>query len=346
LISIRKSCDELDNLEELKKCVAQKNELAMRYAFAIQSVAEYAVEIDATPGNEFRANLRRLASAVECATSSSEYEIVQSSFRGELRKFRDDSAQRLDRMRSEMSAAATAMQALAEGVTENGAGLESRIRQELFRLANAAASDDLEYVHEEISTAAAGLEQSYQELERRNQLAVAQLQDEIRSLHAELAQERRAIFTDRISGLWVRPKLDSRIEDLLLQPEPFWVLLVRYDLRRIDVEYSTSQVKSLLKAMAGRLTGTVPRGAMVGRWSYDTFAAVIETDPETEGFQDVDYQSALGCYSIQEDGLALSIPVQVSAVRVGRLTGSSASSFYINLGRASESLSHGTHAAP
>src|SRR5262249_6228843 len=112
-------------------------------------------------------------------------------------------------------------------------------------------------------------------------------------------------------------------------------------LRRIDEEYAPSQVKSLLKAMGGRLTGNVPRGAMVGRWSFDTFAAVIETDPETEALQDVDYQAALGCYSIQEGGLAVSIPVQVSTVRIDRLTGSSASSFYINLGRASESLSHG-----
>lgn len=337
MISVRKPCDEMDALEELKQCMAQKHELAMRYALAIQSVAEYAVEIDAGPGNEFRANLRRLASAVECATSSAEYAIVQSSFRGELRKFRDDSTVRLDRMRAEMSAAATAMQALAAGATETAAGLEARVRQELLRLAQAAASNDLNSVHEEIKRAAAGLEKSYRELEQRHQLAVAQLQDEIRSLHAEIAQERRTIYTDRITGLWIRPKLDSRIEDLLLQSDPFWVLLVHYDLRRIDEEYSPSQVKSLLKVMAGRLTGTVPRGAMVGRWSYDTFAAVVETDPE--GAQQIDYQSALGCYSIQESGLATSIPVRVSAVKVDRLNGSSAGSFYVNLSAAAESLS-------
>jgi len=124
-------------------------------------------------------------------------------------------------MRSEMGAAATAMQALAEGVNGKRRGPGVHAPERIVPLATAAASEDLNFVHQEIHEAATGLEKSYQELERKNQLAWRSFRMRFARCNSEIAQERRTIYTDRISGLWIRPSWIRASKTCCFRRTPF-----------------------------------------------------------------------------------------------------------------------------
>ena len=84
MISIRKSVDDLERLEELKKR-DEINKILACYAMAIQSTSHYAVEVVPALAEEHRQNLQVIEDQSRSVVSSEQLLGVQASFRGELR---------------------------------------------------------------------------------------------------------------------------------------------------------------------------------------------------------------------------------------------------------------------
>ena len=121
---------------------------------------------------------------------------VQSSFRGELREYRDRSAEYLKKLRQQIETASAAMTLFANAVVINGDDHENAIRAELRALESTSKQNSIEEIRQGITAAVAAIEASVEQIHRTNQLMVAQLQDEIRTLHLQNEQERSAFFTD------------------------------------------------------------------------------------------------------------------------------------------------------
>jgi GGDEF domain-containing protein len=262
LISIRES------VNELEKCSQMQAATASSYALAICAVGEYAVEFDSAQTSQFRQNLGALRQAVEAASEPEDLVATQSSLRSELRDYRDKTQARLVRIRAEMQAAAEAMQALTEGVSTNGTDHRQQLETNLQTLRTAAAGEDLAQIRSVIRTAIAGIEQCCDQAFRANQLIIAQFNDEIRSLHREMDNERKLLYTDRASGAWNRKKLESRIEDLLEHGETFCVVIAWF--KRPE--------ESTLKDLVQRVNGILGNDAMFGRWTEDAFAVIVEAN--------------------------------------------------------------------
>src|ERR1035438_5564214 len=100
---------------------------------------------------------------------------------------------------------------------------------------------------------------------------IAQFHDEIRSLHREMDNERKLLYTDRVSGAWNRKKMESRIEDLLDRGETFCVVIAWLNnLKRLE--------GSTLKEMVKSANGILGRDAMFGRWNEDEFAVIVDAN--------------------------------------------------------------------
>jgi GGDEF domain-containing protein len=262
LISIRKS------VSELEKCSQMQAAAASGYALAICAVGEYAVELDPAQTSQFRQNLGALRKAVEAASEPEDLEATQASLRSELRDYRDKAQACLVRMRSEIHAAAEAMQALTEGVSTNGTDHRQPLETNLQTLRTAAECGDLAQIRTVIRTAIAGIEQCCDQAFRANQLMIAQFNDEIRSLHREMDNERKLLYTDRASGAWNRKKMESRIEDLLERGETFCVVIAWF--KRPE--------ESTLKDLVKRAHGILGNSAMFGRWTEDEFVVIVEAN--------------------------------------------------------------------
>jgi hypothetical protein len=263
LISIFKNGDSL-SLDEV-----EKREAALRecYGLAIQAVARYAVDVDPALTASFRAHLTTIEEQSRAASSADQLRSAQSSFRGELREYRDQSATQLQKMRQEVVNATAAMTIFANTVASNGEDHEQQVSAQLHSLESSAQVDNVEHLRGAIGTAVAGIQASVEQIQRSNHLVVAQLQDEIRVLHLQFEEDRKALFTDRASGAWNRQKIDMHLDNLLRQNQPFCLLLVRIrNLKRLESQHPRTIVEGTLKALISRFAAMTGEEAVIGRW--------------------------------------------------------------------------------
>jgi GGDEF domain-containing protein len=341
LISIRKSVNDLDRLDELSKRDELTNTILDCYATAIQSTSHYAVEVDPSLAVEYRQHLQAIENQSRAVTSPAQLREVQASFRGELREYRDKSANHLKKIHKEIENATAAMMVFADTVSSNGTNHEQEVQTELRTLESASQCETIEEVRAGIGRAIDTIESSVQQMQRGNQLIVAQLQDEIRVLHQQIADERKALYTDRASGAWNRQKIDVHIDNLLRQNQPFCLLLVWVrNYRRLESQYSRNILEGTLKAVVGRLATIAGDEGVLGRWSEDQFVAVLDLQPGNAISLSAEATRKLsGSYSVQENGLAQKVAVQATAGVVDRLAGNDSSKFLEKLEQLSGAIS-------
>jgi GGDEF domain-containing protein len=327
MISLRKAATELERLEELQQT------LAKCYGLAIKSSAEYAVELDPHSTEYFRQRLQLLDVQCSQACAPEHYNAVQASLRGELRNYRDQAREQMVRMRKDLQNAATAMKVFAEGVSNSGNDCELQLREEVERLGALAASDDIEQIRRGIETATVAIVRSYGQLRRSHQMVVTQLQDEIRTLHQAMDNERSRMDRDHASGAWNRQKLNERIESLLQQNDPFCVLLVSArNLRRLERQYSPAVITDALRAMVQQFGGILGGEAMIGRWSEDVFSAILDMDPSSAMALSTEINRRLSMsFPVWTTGVAQMLTIETSTGIIDRRRDSDPSKFYRKL---------------
>lgn len=327
MISLRKAATELERLEELQQT------LAKCYGLAIKSSAEYAVELDPHSTEYFRQRLQLLDVQCGQACAPEHYNAVQASLRGELRNYRDQAREQMARMRKDLQNAAAAMKVFAEGVSNSGNDCELQLREEVERLGALAASDDIEQMRSGIETATVAIVRSYGQLRRSHQMVVTQLQDEIRTLHQAMDNERSRMDRDHASGAWNRQKLNERIENLLQQNDPFCVLLVSArNLRRLERQYSPAVITDALRAMVQQFGGILGGEAMIGRWSEDVFSAILDMDPSSAMALSTEINRRLSMsFPVWTTGVAQMMTIETSTGIIDRRRDSDPSKFYRKL---------------
>jgi GGDEF domain-containing protein len=340
VISIRKSLTDLEHIDELTKCEALAATIRDCYTIAISSSAHYAVEVDPHLAAEFRSHLQLIGEQSRSAASLEQLRSVQSSFRGELREYRDKSVVKLTKMRKEVESATAAMMIFADTVASNGANHDHEVKVYLNDLQSTARKDSIEEIRGGVTVAVAGIGVSVEHLQRDNQLLIAQLQDEIRALHQQIEQERKILYTDRMSGAWNRQKIDLHLDNLLRQNQPFCLLLVCVrNYKRIVTQYSPAIVEGTLKALVVRFAAVIGEGPVIGRWTEEQFVAVLDMPAgDAIRLSAEANQKLSGSYSVQENGLAQKVVLHATAGIIDRATGSDSSSFLQKLEQLAEAI--------
>lgn len=339
IISLRKSVDELDYALE------QKESLHRALARCIRAASEYSVELDADDAAALRSNLERLAGKMEQIHGAGEWDQWSSDFRGELRLYHHEEQQKAVRLREEMAALVETVQGFVTSVSQNGSSHERTLRKEFDKLERAAETGDLDTIRAAVRLAVdAGLK-SCEEIRKSREIIIAQLQDEIRNLHREVDNERRAALTDPTTGIWNRAKLDGRVKDLVLLNEAFCVFLIGIPGMAAVAREDPRLVPGCLQAMAGRLQSIAKKGGengMTGRWSEEVFAIVFNLPLSGVPLTAAEMGKILsGVYAIQFEGQSHKIQLNVGVYCVERPKDSSETAFYMQLGQAAFSaISH------
>jgi GGDEF domain-containing protein len=327
MISLRKAATELERLEELQQT------LAKCYGLAIKSNAEYAVELDPHSTEYFRQRLQLLDTQCGQASAPEHYNAVQASLRGELRNYRDQAREQMVRLRKDLQNAASAMKVFAESVSNTGNDCDLQLRREVEQLGALAASDDIEKIRYGIETTAAAIVRTYGQLRRSHQLVVTQLQDEIRTLHQAMDNERSRMERDHVSGAWNRQKLNQRIADLLQRNDPFCVLLVSArNLRRLEQKYSSAVITDALRTLVQQFDNILGGEAMIGRWSEDVFSAILDIDSSSAMALSAEINRKLSMsFPVWTTGVAQMLTVETSTGIVDRRRDSDPAKFYRKL---------------
>jgi GGDEF domain-containing protein len=272
VISLRKTSTELDRLEALHRTAIRC------YAEALRSTEQNAIELDTAQAAHFRAQLQALRDQLRADAAPSELEGVQSSFDTELKEYRDKTRSQVQRLRQEVRAAAAAVESFAGSIGESEINLESGLKRELTSLKKSALSDDLQEIRGAIQASTAKIAASVEQMRSSNQLAIAQLKDEIRLLHQEVQAGRRSQTPDPASH--GRQRINGRMEELIRKNTHFSVLLVVVrNLEGLENCHPAGVIASALRGFQSRFQNLVPGSVIVDRWAKDQFAAILSTAP-------------------------------------------------------------------
>lgn len=337
VISLRKSVSELDHFVE------QRTHLQQALSRCIQAAGQYCVELRHEDAEKLRANLQRLAETAAHSQDRDSAEQLQADVRGELRAYRDRAQKEAEQLKDQVSQAVTSMQELIATVSSTGTDHEDALRREFTHLEKTAATGDLTAIRAAIRQTIDAALDSCEQIRRSRELVIAQLQDEIRNLHREVEQERRAALQDRATGLWNRAKLDGRIQDLMLLNEGFCVFLIGLQNYSRIAAQQPDLLPETLRAAAGRLRGLAGKDGeigMAGRWSDDTFAIIFNLPLNSAPATIAQVQAKLsGVYAVQQGGASHSLDLSASVCAVEHLKGSSEGVFFLHLGQAAFSVS-------
>jgi GGDEF domain-containing protein len=272
MISLRKTATELERLEELHRTAVNC------YSQALRSTEQNAIELDSGQAAHFRTQLQALRDQLRADAGPRELESVQGSFEAELKQYHDKTGEQVQRLRREVQAAAAAVESFTVSIAESEVNLESGLKRELNTLNQSAASNDIQTIRGAIRASTAKIADSIQQMRSSNQLAIAQLKDEIRLLHQEVQAARRSQKPDPAAES--NRRITGCMEEFSKKNKPFSVLLVVVrNLDGLQNCYSVNVIDSVLRGFQSRFENTLPSSAMVGRWAKDQFAAILGSAP-------------------------------------------------------------------
>jgi GGDEF domain-containing protein len=336
LISTGEPVTELDRMENLLQTVTGG------YGSAVRSTAQYAIEIDSLDAQLFRQHIEALGEQLGTAVAPEHWEALQTSFRSELRAYRDKATEQLGRMRADIKAAADAMLIFADSVASNGLDHEEQLQEELGQLKSAMEYENLNEIRAVIGSAVSAITASVAKMQSSHKLVIAQLRDEMRLLHKQIDTERRILYTDRATGLWNRQKLDSQITDRLENGQPFCMLLVRLsNLKQLEGVYSRTVIEGAIKALRERFTAMIGEGTLLGRWNDENFAAVLDGE-QTEAIAISREANAKlsATYSVLGNGAWQNVPIEAVTGVIDHPADSDGASFHQKLLKMSAALSN------
>ncbi|HWY45891.1 MAG TPA: hypothetical protein VNX70_00820 [Bryobacteraceae bacterium] len=273
MISLRKSINELDQLKESKRAAVDC------YGLAIGATAEHAVEVDTAQVAQFRSTMQSLRQQVKPEMTAEQLRSVHTALSAELESYAGKVHQRLQRLRDDVRAASQAVEVFAGNFSASGADLDVEVKGELQRLDRAARTAAIDELRSVISGVSASILYSFERVKSSNQLAIAQLKDEIRVLHKEIEIARKSRSSAKAAPTPAQKEIFRQIEVFRQRNTPFSVIVVAVkNLGGLQSCYSKAAIESTLASLHARLKSALPGGSASSRWTESQFAAVVAVE--------------------------------------------------------------------
>jgi len=308
LISILRAGNELDRLEASLRTAADV------YDHAIVSTAEYAIELYPGDVQEFRDHLDAIRCRLPRGAGIDEWHEAKAGFRGELRNYRDKAMDRVARFRAELRAAVEAMEAFALNVADSGNGHEREIAKALAEIDHAMHCESVREILDILGTVRVAVAASVEQMTKSHRMVIAQLRDEVRVLHQQINKEQQAATQDHSTGVWNRHKLDSHIGLLTEESGAFCLLLLHVrNMRRLQERFPVAVLNEALRTSLQRFASLSGHDVLTGRWSEDTFAAILQM--ERSAAMQLSREASVqlsGSYLIQQDGIVKHVTLEIT----------------------------------
>jgi GGDEF domain-containing protein len=333
LISLRKSINELDKLNECKRAAVDC------YGLAIGAVAEHTVEVDAAQVAQFRSAMQSLREQVKPDITAEQLRQVQTSLSAELEAYSDKVYLRLQRLRDDVRAASQAVEVFAGNFSASGSDLDVEVKRDLQRLDKAARTAPLEELRGVVGGVSASIASSFERVKSSNQLAIAQLKDEIRVLHKEIEIARKSRSAGKAAPTPAQKEIFLQIDTFRKRNAPFSVILVAVkNLRGLQSCYSKVAIESTLSSFHARLKNALPGGSTSSRWTDSQFAAVVTVEPTAAMAMSRELAKQLSGAYVVQDGAFQTVALEANAGVIDCKTQGDPSALQRRLEQLSEAL--------
>lgn len=296
MISLKQSLSDFDRLESLQKTAMEC------YRSAVEVAGQYVVETDEESTKAFREHLDALAKLVRTAGTPSDLKRTRTSFQTELQDYAGQGTRYLRTIKDQLDATTRALTEIVDSLNRGGDDYEERLSDGVAKLGEIARAPQIARLCPQMETVVASVEENVQRLQKRNQLVVAQLHDEISSLTGALDNAKKEASRDPISGVLNRAEMLARIREGIEQRREFclmflWISNAVY----IHRTFGSRAQDEIVADFCGRLQGAVGGDAHVGRWSDEQFVALVErSKPEAMWLADNLANQLAGPYVVKK----------------------------------------------
>ncbi|MCP5117674.1 MAG: diguanylate cyclase [bacterium] len=270
MISLKQSLSDFDRLESLQKTAIEC------YRSAVEVAGQYVVETDEESTKAFREHLDALAKLVKSAGTPSDLKRTRASFQIEVQDYAGQGTRYLRTIKDQLDATTRALKEIVESLNRGGDNQERRLREGIAKLGTIARHPQIVRLCPEMEAVVANVEDNVQRLQKQNQLVVAQLHDEISSLHGALDNAKQEAAKDPISGVLNRAEMLARIRGGIEQHQEFcliflWISNANYIYRT----FGSRARDEIITDFCGRLGEVSGADAVLGRWADEQFAALV-----------------------------------------------------------------------
>ncbi|MCX6625303.1 MAG: diguanylate cyclase [Acidobacteria bacterium] len=309
MISLRKSLTDLDQLEGMFHAASEA------YREALQAVRDNVVEVDARAAAEHKDRLSSIVRLFDQVTDRDAFLETATVLRTELRGYQETTSRHLGRLHHQLSATVSALQQMMESLASGSENQQDRLKSEMERLKALMRIEDLATLRSGISESLNGISGCIDHIHRQNQLVVAQLRDEIRTLHSRVESAERTAAVDPVTGTMNRREVEVSIQREVSSSTSFCLIFVWVkNLKLLQRQYGRKISDDLTIAACRRFTEVVEQRGSVGRWSDDELIAIVRVQ-KTEAIRLCkDLPSQLkGPHECTHQGRTLHLLLQVSA---------------------------------
>jgi GGDEF domain-containing protein len=328
LVSIFKAATELDRLDELQSltqgCLAR----------AVGLTGDHAIEVETSLAGELRRNMRALADQARTARTAEEFCTVENTFQDQLRNYQDAVQTQIRSLRKEVEGATAAVEAFARDVTGNSADYEEHLKEDLKQCEKVAQAEDIQVIRRDLREVTGKILVDCEQMQRANQLVVAQLQDEIRLLHRQVQEAHRP---PAASSEAVAENSDfeptAKIAELLGQSQAFSVLVVAVrNLPRLAAQHPPEVIESVLDIVDERTRALFGEEAVIENLNGGAFAVVLNGSQEKmASLPSETARRVSGDYTVTNLGKPLVMKLQATVGVVHHRAGADARIFCKNL---------------
>jgi GGDEF domain-containing protein len=317
MISIQKNLSELEKSHQLRTVALEC------YLSAINNMAQYTVDLDASITVPHRNYLSNLAGEVAEASLDALAE-SRATLRGLLRDYRDKAAQYLGGLRDQLSSTAQALQEMVEALSECDNDHTVKVRGALVRLRDVAKSPEGSAVRSVVGAVADSIEESLEQIRKQHQFTVSQFQSELRLLHKRIDTLETAAAVDEATKFSNRRFMAEYLGAVPDGGANYLILKLR-GLAEARARFGPAVAEDLVATFGRRLRNTLPKDAVVGRWSEQDFLAIVPSGKSTDAAPRQRVADHLSMpYACMIAGKVVRIPLSVTAEYLAGTAGNSA----------------------
>jgi diguanylate cyclase (GGDEF)-like protein len=328
MISIQQNLTVLEKAHELRKTALEC------YVYAIDNMAHYAVDLDASITAPHRQHLASLAAELadpspEALTES------RSTLRGLLRDYRDRAAGYLAGLRDQLSSTAEALRQMVEALSQCDTDQHDQLRAALVQLREVANSPQGKAMAAVVKAAADAIELSLEQIRKQHKFTVAQLQTEMRLLHNRIDSLEAAVVTDEASHFSNRRFLSEYLGASSAEGACFLVVKMR-GLGEARARFGAAIADDVLATFGRRLRNTIPKDAVIGRWGEQEFLAIVAaaSKPSDKNLMQRFTEHLSMPYACMNGGKVVRVPITVTAECMGFPPGTPAEQIQARLSKA------------
>ena len=307
MISIQQNLSELEKSHQLRTMALEC------YIAAIRNVSKYVVELDPSITPPHRKYLSNLADEL-VGVSLEELTESRATLRGLLRDYHDRAAQYLNGLRNQLSSTAQALREMVDGLSQCDTDHQEKLRSALLRLREVAGSEEGRPVRTAVRAAADHIEQSLEQMRKQHQFTVSQLQTELRLLHNRIDALEAAASKDEVTRFSNRRFLAEYLGATPPEGTCFLILKMR-GLAEARARFGMAIADDVVANFGRRLRNTVPKEAVIGRWSEQEFLAIIPAavKPADRGLIQRFAEHLSMPYACMLNGKVVRVPIAVTA---------------------------------